>query len=264
MEGGRHPAECRGGYGRTAIVSPQDGPAAIDDEVRLARVHPAYVVPDPPAPSARSALAQRLLDASTQLESDLGGREQMVASLLTSPIPPEIEPLVALLADPAHEQVPLHQIAQLAGSSLPAFLHAYQTAVLMRARLTSLHHVAEGLPAVAEGSMTLATVRQDTCGRCKGIGTVNKRGRLAKGETEADRIVECPTCFGQGTTQITPKVDQQRLALELGGLVEGRSAAVAVNVTQNQAQFAVPGGDLVAMQRAVHQILSGPARNRPI
>lgn len=238
---------------------------ASEDAQRRARVHPAYLVPDRPLPPARTVLAERLLAASDALESDLGGRETIVATLLTSPIPPDLEGLVALLADPAHAVTPLYQVAQLGGSSLPAFLHVYQTAILQRARLASLQHVAQGLPAVAEGSMVLATVREDTCRRCKGIGTIHRTGRIPKGQTPEDRIVECPGCHGAGSTTITPKVDQQRLALELGGLVEGKGPAVAVNVTQNQAQFAPgPAGDLVAMQRAVHQILSGPARPRPI
>jgi hypothetical protein len=246
-----------------ALVDVSDATTAdeADDlvDIRLSRRHPDQIAAARPLPATPAPLALRLRVASADLEADFGGREMLVANLLTAPLPPAHEALVALLADPQHADVPLYQIAQLAGSSLPQFLQVYQEAMLARARLRSLQHVSNGLPEVTKGTMELATLAEQICRACKGLGTMAKRGRWKPGATGPE-IVTCTACDGVGTVRYVPKLDQQRTALELGGLIDAKGSGVQI-INQQQLLAGTPAGDLVALQRAVHQILAaGPGR----
>ena len=205
------------------------------------------------------ALAKILRKDAQQLEAQLGGRTKVLTALLTAPLTVEQEQVVALLGDPANEALSLADVCYMAGVSLPGFLRLIQDALLAKARLLSLRQVADQMPTVAGDVMELAQRSTQVCKRCKGLGTVTKRGKKEEDPTQE----VCPSCDGDGTALYTPTLDRQRTALELGGLLDQKGGGVTVQVQQQQ-QTAIlsPAGSLLALQRAVHQILTsgGPAQ----
>ena len=192
--------------------------------------------------------------ASRKLEADLGGREEILANLLTTALPVELEPFVEALSAEENAALNLNQIAAKAGCTVAAMLRLYGQAIKERAQLISMAHVAQRLPQVTRDSIELSTIRENTCRRCKGSGQVRKPGRPRKDATDADLLQECPDCHGMTTVIAEPSVPQQRTALELGGLLE-KTPLVQNTIQQNSAVIS-GAGDLVATQRAVHALLS--------
>lgn len=213
-------------------------------------------VPDPDAQilineRPRSAIVVALDRASRKLEADLGGREEILANLVTSPGDARLDPFIDALADPDSQPLNLHQIAKKAGVNLHSMLHFYEQALKARAKLLAMSKVVERVAKVTENTMTLATTREKACKRCKGNGMVGPLGK--KQEMEV-----CPKCNGEGIFEQEPSVQQQRLAHELSGAVGGQPAVV-VNNQQQALTMHAGAGDLVQVQRAVHQLLSrGP------
>ena len=103
------------------------------------------------------------------------------------------------------------------------------------------------LPPVVDDVMTRAAPQVSTCPACLGVSTAGQG--------------PCATCNSTGRVQTEPDLDRQKLALELGQLLEKKGGLI---VQQNNATVASLGasqpGSLEQLQQAVGDLLFSGGR----
>lgn len=209
-----------------------------------------------PPPNPAAVIAR----VAHQLERALGGREALIELLIPVVDRPEQFHLLAVLQDPAADAVPLGEI--LRDNDIPyATLHKLvQKAHLARASVEAMQRVAARLPTVAEQVMDRALAKRVPCEECAGTGTLVDDPTEATPNPVPER---CPTCRGKGTLYRDTSVPEQKLALELGGLLSTK-AGVQVNVQQDNrsavASFTGGAMTFADIQRATDALLSPAAR----
>jgi hypothetical protein len=175
-----------------------------------------------------AAVAQAL----TSLEGAAGGREGLLDSLLHAPETAEQQYVVGLLADPRNSALGLPAICEMGRISVGQLIQLLKEGKQARALVAAMDRIAAKLPEVAEDVMTRAVPHLAQCDECRGEGTVlvQEEGEDGK-ETETEK--RCPTCQGHGQVPVTPTLERQKVALEIGGLL--KRGGVTVNVNQQQA-----------------------------
>lgn len=225
-----------------------------------------------PAPRAQD-LALRAVEEAA------GGRSALAARLAVLDDPVALtsqqELLLQFLADPANDHVALGTLCTAAGMKVGGFLAFLRQAHGAQALFECYHRIYSALPAVAEDTMRRALPHQEPCPKCRGKGTVKRRG---KGEQKGERVdADCPMCLGTKIVVVTPEVERQKLALGLGGLglkerapklqlnqhISANSSSSASAVAEAQAQAAA----ITFPKAALHRILAASDRmlhNQPI
>lgn len=219
-------------------------------------------MPSPRATTALVPAAARVADVFTEEEQQLsddavetfatlvGGRTGLVESLAIGTGAPEIDKLVNLLLDPRYKRYSVRRLCGVVGLTVTDLFTAYRKAALMRAHIQATHTIAAKIPPVVEDVMTRAVPQPIVCDVCKGLGSL---------ETKA-----CWKCQGTGQTQSEPDLDRQKLALELGHLIEKKGGGLIVQQNQIAAGAMVAGGTgvLEQLQQAVGELLFNPTRVR--
>ncbi len=180
----------------------------------------------------------------------LGGRSRLAHTLEAAP--PDLEAVLATLADPTYDHLPLRDVCRLAGVTILDLFAAYRNAALARAHLLAYHEIAERLVAVVKDVMMRAAPYPIPCAACGGVGD------HATGAAPRPKI--CRTCRGKGQVLQLPSLAHQKLALELGHLL----SRTPLLVQQQQTIVAQPSASLVDLQQAVAAALRTRAPLAPV
>ena len=214
-------------------------------------------LPNRPTPDAETLTA--LARTAAALERRAGGRARLVDVLLPAITTRDHEALVGLLDDPRNARRPIDVLLQEARIPFAALRRLYADAQLLEAQTQVREVVARELPGVAADVLARAVEHKRPCLTCEGTGTLVANPTDA---TPNPSPTPCATCGGFGLVIWQPGERNQKLALELGGLLQ-RGPAVSVNVQQKVAVV----GDLVsesvdAITRATDRALYGDTRGR--
>jgi len=219
------------------------------------------------ARAAASATRQLALAAPsvarelTQLEKDLGGRQQLLALLALAPLTPDLRYVLGLLGDPAHDHRSLASICA-DGNILPGdLLKHLGAAALHRGQVLARQRIGESIPAVVEDVMRRAAPYEEACGTCMVAGAAT--GQVTPDPTPTDPNPQpqiCPDCKGSLKILYMPSLDRQRVAIDLAHLVERGGGISITNQNLNLGAAASGGqGALEQLQTLTDQILYGDA-----
>lgn len=210
----------------------------------------------------RPQLTPEALTELNQLEELLGGRAEIIASLVTAPASDGLTWVIGLLADPERQGQTLAEICA-EGRILPTdLLEALIQGKRARSKVYATHLATADTARIVRDVVLKAAPHEDRCYGCKG------RGVLPGIVTPEDKDpVErtCETCNGVGTLYYPADEDARKLALELSGLLAKGGAGVAITVNAQQKTLNLVGGgggmagDGVGLQEAIDQILYGGA-----
>lgn len=198
-----------------------------------------------------------------ELEKAIGGRQALVAALSHAPRSKDLDLVLGLVGDPAHDGESLAYICSLGGIPVGELLSAYRAGEIARAQVLATQKVGAALAAVVEETMTLAGPHTALCDACEGTGTItpepSKKNPNPSPET-------CRACKGKGERFYAGDLEHKRLALEMGQMAGLKGPGVNIAVTQNNANFAgsAAGGALERLQTATDQILYGEGSQVPI
>lgn len=208
-------------------------------------------------PDLRLSLRERDLsaDAIETFVTVLGGREKLVEALSVATDVREVNEIATLLLDPRYDGLDLRRLCALANLTVADLFSAYKKAVIVKAHVEAIDLVAKKLLPVVEDVMQRAAPFEVACYACGGTGL------LVDEQKPDDPPGICDQCRGHGKLLQLPDLDRQKLALELGQLVQ-RSGGVNVlqqNVTVPPAEksSSAPGA-LEALQQVVSDLLSRP------
>jgi hypothetical protein len=216
--------------------------------------------------AAQGVRSQALSTASvarelTRLETDLGGRQSLLALLALAPLTPDLRYVLGLLGDPAHDHRSLASICA-DGNLLPGdLLKHLGAAALHRGQVLARQRIGDSIPAVVEDVMRRAAPYEEACGTCMVDGVAT--GRVTPDPTPADpnplpQI--CPECKGSLKILYLPSLDRQRVAIDLAHLVERGGGISITNQNLNLGAAASGGqGALEQLQTLTDQILYGEA-----
>lgn len=209
---------------------------------------------------AQTGLSDAELDANAaaidQVVKALGGRGNLLDALSVAADAPEVEQVVSLLLDPRYDQYSLRKLCTMAGLTVVDLFAAYKKAMVVKAQLIAYQAITDHLLPVVVDVMRRAAPYKIPCYDCAASG-------LVAGEKAGDPPVTCPTCAGQKELLQLPDLDRQKLALELGQLVQ---KSAGINIQQNTGVVVPPPdvdpaqgrGTLIELQHAIAELQSGP------
>jgi hypothetical protein len=219
--------------------------------------------PDLSLTAEEADLSSAAVDAFTVA---IGGRQALLATLAVADGTPEVHKIVNFLIDPRYGGWSLRRICTLGGLTIADLFSAYKKALLVKAHLEATRIVAAQLVAVVDDVMTRAHPYEVTCERCGGTASVTPEPSKA----QPNPIPQpCATCRATGRLICLPDLDRQKVALELGQLLQSRAG---INVQQNNLSLPASGGfgsgtgTLEQLQQAVHEVLypRSPALDAPV
>jgi hypothetical protein len=199
----------------------------------------------PPAGHARSSAEHKaglttipaaLEEACKTFETAVGGRGALVAHLAHGDLKARDDLLVGAIADPRNDVHSLARICMLYGLKFADLLQLFRGAGFVKAQLAAMQKVWTKLPDVAGDVMDRSVPHNIVCSTCAGEKTVHKKKYAGKELEEWDET--CEDCAGRGFLQAQPRLDTQKVALQLGGLLNKEGVGVQVNVSQAQGQMA--------------------------
>ena len=210
--------------------------------------------------SATSFLTEEETTANAQaidaLVKSLGGRDGMLETLAVAADAPEVEQVVNLLLDPRYARHSIRALCHMAGLTIVDLFAALKQAMVTKAHLQAYKAITDGILPVVEDVMKRAAPFEIPCYGCN--------GRLEVEDPEdPTRRIACGQCNGHGKLLQLPDLDRQKLALELGQLVQ-KSAGFSIQQNTVNLPPGASGGDgksagtLVDLQHAVRELLSGP------
>lgn len=224
----------------------------------------------PARPRPRSALvptATRTATALTERELDLsgdaietfakavGGRAKLLQVLAISDTDNSTDKVVNCLLDDEFDSWSLRKICTYAGITIADLFASYKKALFVQAHIEAAHLITRRLPPIIADVMERALPGTAECPRCHGIPTTLD-------------CPPCPQCEGSGTIPTEPDLDRQKLALELGRLLERKAGVVMQqnNLATATAALANPAspGSLEQLQQAVGELLFSPSRRRAL
>lgn len=208
---------------------------------------------------AQTTLSDAELDANQaaieQVVKALGGRGNLLDALSVAADAPEVEKIVQLLVDPRYDQISLRRLCSMAGLTVVDLFAAYKKAMVVKAQLVAYQAITDHLLPVVVDVMKRAAPYTIPCYDCGATGQV-------AAEKVGDPALVCPTCAGRKELLQLPDLDRQKLALELGQLVQ---KSAGINIQQNQLTVPpvepepAPGrGTLIELQHAISELQSGP------
>lgn len=220
-----------------------------------------------PAPTDLTPAEQQASDqALDTFVAALGGREQLTAALTVGSGSPEVDRVLRLIDDPRYATWSLRKLCVAAGITVAEFFSAYRKAALVEAHLKAVQIIAGAIPGVVQDLMQRAQPHAIKCEPCNGIGTITTDPTP---QIPNPIPQPCRACNGVGTITVLPDLDRQKVALELGTLLQARGGlSIQQNVLTAGSGAAPLGsggaGALDALQQAVHGLLRPTARALPI
>lgn len=214
----------------------------------------------PPPAVARRAVTDAERVALATLEADLGGRAQLVTRLAQAALDKQGHLLVRLLADPAHRDDSLADLAVQARVPLPKVMTWVAAAIEARAQLVSHLHVFDKLPDVTRAVMEDALPGERQCWTCRGLGQVTPDPTDERPNPAPGR---CSACGGRGVTPYAPDINVRKTALTLGGLLKpGAGRAPFVDKQVNLHVGGDSEGALDKLMDLTDRLLYGSGRDR--
>lgn len=185
---------------------------------------------------------ERAVTASDELsfatmETELGGRKQLVAVLAAADINGDENSILALLADPQNDGISLAKLCLGGGLSLSRLMTLFKAAALAKGQVKAIARIAAKLPDVAAGVMEDAIGGEKICKQCNGYQFLP-----APTEKDPNATEKCPKCLGKGMVLFEPDSDVREMALRIGGLLEkGGGSKIAILQSFGQGSAANPG-----------------------
>ncbi len=213
---------------------------------------PAAARPDLQLTPLESDLSAAAIDAFTVA---IGGRDALLHALIIADTTPDVQKVTNLLIDPRYGGWSLRRICHHAGLTIADLFTAYRKALLVKAHLEATRIVSDRLVKVVEDVMARAQVHELTCESCGGVGQVTPEPSKKNPNPGPEA---CRTCRGKGRITVYPDLDRQKVALELGQLLQ-RSGGISI--AQNNLHMPIGGGPVNApgaleqLQQAVHGVL---------
>lgn len=216
--------------------------------------------PDLSLTDGEADLSAAAVDAFTVA---IGGRQALLDALVVASGTPDVDKVTNLLIDPRYGGWSLRRICALAGLSVADLFRAYQKALVVKAHLQATRIVTEQLTHVVDDIMRRSQPHEETCEICGGTGTWTPEP-TKKEPNPAPR--PCVSCRGTGVVRLKPDLDRQKVALELGQLIQRQGG---ISIAQNN--LTLPAGTssptapgaLEQLQQAVHETLYPRARPQP-
>jgi hypothetical protein len=202
-----------------------------------------------------ATLSDAAIDAFTVA---LGGRQQLLDTLLVAESAPDVARITTLLIDPRYGGKSLRWICHHAHLTIAELFAAYQKALIVKAHLQATHLVADQLLGVVDDVMRRSQPHEVSCEDCAGRGQVTPAPTKAQPNPAPG---PCASCGGRGQVTRLPDLDRQKVALELGQLLQ-RSGGI--NLQQNliapppSASPLTAPGTLEQLQHSVREIFSPP------
>lgn len=189
------------------------------------------------------------------LEARLGGRDQIVGLLALAPLTPDLRYILGLLGDPGKQAIPLADLCALAGILPGDLLTQLAAAALLKGKVQAQQQIGAGVASVAADVMRRAAPYEETCGGCRGTGSVTPEPTPAAPNPQPG---PCETCWGSGKLRYLPDLDRQKLALDLAQLLPkgGGLSIVNANVQGGAGSPAAPGS-YEALQALTDALLYG-------
>lgn len=213
--------------------------------------------------ASRRALTQYpplVVQQLQSMEQDLGGRGELVGMLTLAPLTPDLEYILGLLGDPAHNRESLADICAAAGILPGDLLKHLQQAALLRGKVLAAQAVGNGIAAVVKDVMRKAAPYEDACSTCMGVGQVTPE---PTNTTPNPSPETCETCRGTGRLMYQPKLEHQQMAIDMAQLIPKSGGINIANINQPGG----PGGGgtgggsisgaLTSIQRLTDQALYG-------
>lgn len=244
---------------------------------RLAPAAGLAISADPPAHgSERQQLFERPVaeSAIAVFEKLLGGKTELLQGLLSSPeITPNIRKVLTAMLDPRKADRSLSSLCADANVLPGEVFGAFRDATIAKATVQSLVEISQRLPKITINYLLNAVDHPITCPECSGsrkmliraAGPKKKMGRpKTNGAPEvvkdADQIIDCLRCCGEGTVVKPAEVGHQETVFEIMGLLKKGSG---ISITQTNQTLQAPQdlggglGGLEQLQQAVSGILFG-------
>lgn len=166
--------------------------------------------------------------ALAQLETAIGGRDQLVSGLSMVPgMTQEEQTILYLLADPANAKKSLASLVGRTGTTVGRVLELFCKGDFAEAYVRSIRRVYRMLPSVAEDAMSRAVGKWKTCFVCKGKGSLPPK-------VEGEDGAACLDCEGLGRVDVAPDVERVKVALQIGGLLKTGGGVVVDASTKTQ------------------------------
>jgi hypothetical protein len=188
-------------------------------------------------------------DAIEVFAKAVGGRDQLADTLAIAGHGSEIERITTLLLDPRYASWSLARLCTMVGLTVADLFASYRKANIARAHVEASHIIAQKLPPVVLDVMTRATPQRRLCGACLGAS--------------ADGQGPCRVCDSTGYVQSEPDLDRQKLALELGQLLEKKGGLIVQQNNLAATLGATAAGSLEQLQQAVGDLLFGERHPTP-
>jgi len=227
------------------LPNPDDRPAKPAPAVRL-----------PAGPRAPTILTTAELtlngDAIETFVKAVGGREKLLAVLAICDTDSSSDKVVNCLLDDTYSSWSLRRICAYAGITVAELFATYKRALFAQAHIEAAHKITEKLVPIVEDVMARALPGTAICPRCNGQAVPD--------------TAPCPQCAGTGKVETEPELPRQKLALELGRLIEHRAGVMvqqnAIAAGTGAAATTLQSGSLEQLQQVVGDLLFSPGRRR--
>lgn len=250
-------------FARPAGLRRGQTPADLADPPATDLVLVPEILSTPPAgPLHQTLRAQRHIQ---KVERDLGGRELIIAELLTAPaLAPAVRSLLEFLYDPRFDQQPLGVLCDRAGLSPGQVFDAFRDATMSKAHLHAIRLVAAKIPVIIADLLTASVDHEEVCPICDGakIMLAPKSKKALAADPDADPYEDrpCRRCRQTGQIKVKGDPDQQKIALELIGLLKKPTGIQITNTNQTVNQSASitaseAGASLFDLQKAVAAVV---------
>jgi hypothetical protein len=182
----------------------------------------------------------------TALETQLGGRQQIVGMLTLAPLTPDLRYLLGLLGDPRHQGKTLAEICAL-GNILPGeLLKQLMSAALLKGKVLASREIGEGIAKVTADLMRRAAPYEDACHACQGVGQITPEPTKDHPNPTPE---PCETCLGTGKLLYKPDLERQKVALEIAQLFPKSGGLQILNANVQGSGPPGAGGGQGAIER---------------
>ena len=168
------------------------------------------------SPATLAKYTPVVVEQLQQIETDLGGRQQIVGMLALAPLTPDLRQVLLLLGDPDKKHCSLAEVCALSNVLPGDLMRQLTNAALLRGKVAAAQHIGAGIGAVAQDIMQRAQPHEDACTVCQGTGTLVANPATADPNPNP---VPCQTCRGTGRLRYPADPDAQKLAVEMAQLL---------------------------------------------
>lgn len=164
------------------------------------------------------------------VEAELGGREQLLATLAHLPgDDPDTAYLLGLLADPRQSTTALSKLCRAGNVSLDEFLTAFKAGANIQMFVRTTRALAQFIPGVVTDVLVRAQPHDLPCVVCRGRGNVPAMDPKTNAPDLDKPPVPCTACDARGVQTHQADLDRQKLALSMANLLPKAGPAVAID-----------------------------------